>query len=98
MQPYFDPTRKTTSKKKWKTTSKKIKKNEDDLKKKSKNEDNLEQKFNFSQFLLNLGANRSWGWLSSLRFFLYNIVCVIKLSCVWINAGAGLEIWLVNVP
>ena len=25
MQPYFDPTRKTTSKKKWKTTSKKIK-------------------------------------------------------------------------
>ena len=35
MQPYFDPTRKTTSKKKWKTTSKKIK-NEDDLRKNKK--------------------------------------------------------------
>jgi hypothetical protein len=32
MQPYFDPTRKTTSKKKWKNTSKKIKM-EDDLQK-----------------------------------------------------------------
>ena len=30
MQPYFDPTRKTTSKKKWKTTSKKMKKMEDE--------------------------------------------------------------------
>jgi hypothetical protein len=39
MQPYFDPTRKMTSKTKWKTTSKKI---EDDLKK--KNEDNLKKK------------------------------------------------------
>jgi hypothetical protein len=26
-------------------------------------------KQNFSQFLLNLGAKLSWGWLSSLRFF-----------------------------
>jgi hypothetical protein len=34
---------------------------EDDLKKK--------QKKIFSQFLLNLGANLSWDWLSSLRFF-----------------------------
>ena len=40
-----------------KTTSKKI-----------KNEDNIKKKF-FSQFLLNLGANLSWDWLSSLRFF-----------------------------
>ena len=39
MQPYFDPTRKATSKKKWKTTSKKIK-NEDDLKKNKKNKNN----------------------------------------------------------
>ena len=44
MQPYFDPTRKTTSKKKWKTTSKKIKKMEDDLKKNKKMEDNLKKK------------------------------------------------------
>ena len=38
---------------------------EDDLKKK---EDDKKNK-NFSWFLLNLGANLSWGWLSSLRFF-----------------------------
>jgi hypothetical protein len=25
-------------------------------------------KINFSQFLLNLGAYLSWGWLSSIRF------------------------------
>jgi hypothetical protein len=25
----------------------------------------------FSRFLLNPGANLSWGWLSSLRFLLY---------------------------
>ena len=44
-------------------------KNEDDLKKiKNKNEDDLKKKI-FSWFLLNLGANLSWGWLSSLRFF-----------------------------
>ena len=50
MQPYFDPTRKRTSKIKWKTTSKKMTKNEDDLNKKSKmkttskNEDDLKKK------------------------------------------------------
>ena len=49
-----------------KTTSKN-KKNKDDLKKKT-----------FSQFLLNLGANLSWGWLSSLRFFLiFIMICAI---------------------
>ena len=37
-------------------------KNEDDLKKN-------EKKIIFSRFLLNLGANLSWGWLSSLRCF-----------------------------
>jgi hypothetical protein len=26
----------------------------------------------FSQFLLNLGANLSWDWLSSLRFYTYS--------------------------
>ena len=50
-------------KKKWKTTSKKLKM-EDDLKQ------------NFSQILLNLGANLSWGWLSSLRFFLLQIALI----------------------
>ena len=43
---------------------------EDDLKK--INEDDL-KKYIFSWFLLNLGANFSWGWLSSLRF-LFNIL------------------------
>jgi hypothetical protein len=40
MQPYFDPTRKMTSKKKMEDDLKKNKKNEDDLK---KNEDNLKK-------------------------------------------------------
>ena len=51
----------TSKNEKMKTTSKKNEKNEDDLK-----------KFKIcSQFLLNLGANLSWGWLSSLRLFMY---------------------------
>jgi hypothetical protein len=43
---------------------------EDDLKK-IKMEDDLKKikKKIFSQFLLNLGANLSWDWLSSLRFY-----------------------------
>ena len=45
-------------KKKWKTTSEK--KMEDELK---KMEENLKNQ------ILNLGANHSWGWLSSPRFF-----------------------------
>ena len=45
-----------------KTTSKKNEK---------KNEDDLKKNKIFSKFLLNLGANLSWGWLSSLRFLIY---------------------------
>ena len=49
MQPYFDPTRKTTSKKIWKTTSKKKEeKKEDDLKK-IKMEDNLKKQWKTNQ-------------------------------------------------
>jgi hypothetical protein len=40
--------------KKWKTTSKK--------------KDGIKRNI-FSQFLLDFGANLSWGWLGSLRFF-----------------------------
>ena len=43
MQPNFDPTRKMTSKKIWKTNSKKIKKMEDNLKKNKKMEDDLKK-------------------------------------------------------
>ena len=40
---------------------------EDELKKKEK----MEKKTKiFSQFLPNLGAKLSWGWLSYLRFFI----------------------------
>ena len=65
--------------KKWRRP---LKKNEDDPKKKmGKNEDDLKKnekwrrpkkklKKIFSRFLLDLGANLSWGWLSSLRFLL----------------------------
>jgi hypothetical protein len=52
--------------KKWKTTSQK--KREDDDFKKIRFKSKTTSKKNFSQFLLNLGANLSWGWLSSLRF------------------------------
>ena len=42
----------------------------------------------FSRFLLNLGANLSWGWLSSLRFYivmsLTNLI-VLKLLKFNIN-------------
>jgi hypothetical protein len=48
---------------------------EDDLKKKKKNKN--------SQFLLNLGANLSWDWLSSLRFF--NRVKLINLIILTFN-------------
>jgi hypothetical protein len=60
---------------KWKTTStkmeddpppKKLKKMENNRRKRKKKEDDLKK--NFSQFLLNLGAYLSWGWLSSPRF------------------------------
>ena len=41
---------------------------EDDLKKEGKKK-TTSKKIICSWFLLNLGANLSWGWLSSLRFF-----------------------------
>jgi hypothetical protein len=44
---------------------------EDDLKKKRKRKKGRRPNTNNSQFLLNLGANLSWGWLSSLRFLLF---------------------------
>jgi hypothetical protein len=44
MQPYFDPTRKTTSKKKWKTTSKKMKNLRRPQKKNLKNLTQLERR------------------------------------------------------
>ena len=47
------------------------KKMEDDLKKIRRKKGRRLQKNNFSKFLLNLGPNLSWGWLSSLRFLLY---------------------------
>ena len=49
---------------------------EDDLKKKWK----TTLKKNKSQFLLYLGANLSWDWLSSLRFFSYMLARLIKLN------------------
>jgi hypothetical protein len=42
-------------------------KKENNLKKQTKNYLKKSSKI-CSQFLLNLGANLSWGWLSSLRF------------------------------
>ena len=54
-------------KKKEDDLKKRRRKMEDDLKKRRrKKEDDLKKAI--SQFLLNLGANLSWGWLSSLRF------------------------------
>jgi hypothetical protein len=41
---------------------------EDDLKKNENGRRPKNKKKIFSQFLLNLGANLSWDWLSSLRF------------------------------
>ena len=53
MQPYFDPTRKTTSKKKWKTTSKKIKKLKT-TSKKNENEDDLRKNKNKKLYWLSV--------------------------------------------
>jgi hypothetical protein len=59
---------------KWKTTSKKIKNGKRPQKnngQQPRKEEKVEDDQNkiFSQFLLNLGANLSWVWLSSLRFY-----------------------------
>ena len=37
--------------------------------KRKKEKDDLKKSQIFSRFLLNLGANLSWGWLNSLRFY-----------------------------
>jgi hypothetical protein len=68
---------------------------EDDLKENQKMEDDLKknQKI-FSQFLINLGKNLSWDWLSSLRFLSIYIELTYYIFCPLVCAS---NTWFLRV-